>query len=154
MHRKIGVLTGGGDCPGLNAAIRAVTKSAIQGGYEVLGIRNGWKGFWDNDTVVLNRINTSGIIDRGGTILFFAPTEPDVNLSIPVNEFWRNSITLMTSYGSSPGDTEESIKILRTGKLPVNKLITHRLPLEETGKGFKLVAESKESIKVIIEPNK
>ncbi|GAI70581.1 unnamed protein product, partial [marine sediment metagenome] len=69
MRRKIGVLTGGGDCPGLNAAIRAVTKSAIQRGYEVLGIRNGWKGFLDNETIVLDRINTSGIIDRGGTIL-------------------------------------------------------------------------------------
>jgi phosphofructokinase-like protein len=69
MQRKIGVLTGGGDCPGLNAAIRAVTKSAIQKEYEVLGIRDGWKGLLDNETVTLNRINTSGIIDRGGTIL-------------------------------------------------------------------------------------
>ena len=44
MSRKIGVMTGGGDCPGLNAAIRAVSKAAIQKGYDVLGIRNGWKG--------------------------------------------------------------------------------------------------------------
>ncbi|GAI06076.1 unnamed protein product [marine sediment metagenome] len=76
MRRKIGVLTGGGDCPGLNAAIRAVTKSAIQRGYEVLGIRNGWKGFLDNETMVLDRINTSGIIDRGGTILGTSRVSP------------------------------------------------------------------------------
>ena len=76
MHRKIGVLTGGGDCPGLNAAIRAVTKSAIQRGYEVLGIRNGWKGLLDNETVILNRVNTSGIIDRGGTILGTSRVSP------------------------------------------------------------------------------
>ncbi|MBI3931485.1 MAG: 6-phosphofructokinase [Chloroflexi bacterium] len=71
MERKkrIGILTGGGDCPGLNAAIRAMTKTAIQEGYEVIGIRNGWKGFIDDENEVLDRIKTSGIIDRGGTIL-------------------------------------------------------------------------------------
>ncbi len=76
MPRKIGVLTGGGDCPGLNAAIRAVTKSAIQRGYEVLGIRNGWQGLLDNDTVILDRVKTSGIIDRGGTILGTSRVSP------------------------------------------------------------------------------
>ncbi|MCJ7744032.1 MAG: 6-phosphofructokinase, partial [Dehalococcoidales bacterium] len=63
--RRIGLLTGGGDCPGLNAAIRAVTKTAIPSGYEVIGIRNGWQGLLDNETVILDRVNTSGIIDRG-----------------------------------------------------------------------------------------
>lgn len=76
MHRKIGVLTGGGDCPGLNAAIRAVTKSAIRRGYEILGIRNGWEGLLDNETVILDSINTSGIIDRGGTILGTSRVSP------------------------------------------------------------------------------
>lgn len=76
MPRKIGVLTGGGDCPGLNAAIRAVTKSAILHGYEVTGIRNGWQGLLDNDTVILDRLNTSGIIDRGGTILGTSRVSP------------------------------------------------------------------------------
>jgi len=66
---KIGILTGGGDCPGLNAAIRATTKRAIQVGYEVTGIRDAWKGLINDDHKVLNSINTSGIIDRGGTIL-------------------------------------------------------------------------------------
>ena len=76
MPRKIGVLTGGGDCPGLNAAIRAVTKSAILQGYEVIGIRNGWQGLLDNDTMALDRLNTSGIIDRGGTILGTSRVSP------------------------------------------------------------------------------
>jgi len=67
--KRIGILTGGGDCPGLNAAIRAVTKTAIQEGYEVIGIRNAWNGLLDDDTEILDRIKTSGIIDRGGTIL-------------------------------------------------------------------------------------
>ncbi|MFQ5826044.1 MAG: 6-phosphofructokinase [Dehalococcoidia bacterium] len=71
MERKkrIGILTGGGDCPGLNAAIRATAKTAIKMGYEVIGIRNGWKGFIDDENKILDGDNTSGIIDKGGTIL-------------------------------------------------------------------------------------
>jgi len=69
MRKKIGILTGGGDCPGLNAAIRAIAKTAIQRDYEVLGIRNGWQGFFDGNIEVLDGLKTSGIIDRGGTIL-------------------------------------------------------------------------------------
>jgi len=69
VRKKLGILTGGGDCPGLNAAIRATAKTAIQMGYEVIGIRNGWKGFIDDEHEILDNVNTSGIIDRGGTIL-------------------------------------------------------------------------------------
>ncbi|MFC1951527.1 6-phosphofructokinase [Chloroflexota bacterium] len=68
-NKWIGILTGGGDCPGLNAAIRATAKTAIIMGYEVIGIRNGWRGFIDNENMILDRNNTSGIIDKGGTIL-------------------------------------------------------------------------------------
>lgn len=67
--RRVGILTGGGDCPGLNAAIRATAKTLIQMGYEVIGIRNGWQGFIDDENEILDNVNTSGIIDRGGTIL-------------------------------------------------------------------------------------
>ncbi len=68
-RRRLGMLTGGGDCPGLNAAIRATAKTAIKMGYEVIGIRNGWKGFISNETKLLDGETTSGIIDKGGTIL-------------------------------------------------------------------------------------
>ena len=47
--KRIGILTGGGDCPGLNAAIRATAKAAFETDYEVIGIRNGWKGFFDDE---------------------------------------------------------------------------------------------------------
>lgn len=67
--KKIGILTGGGDCPGLNAAIRATAKTAFKMGYDVIGIRNGWRGFIENENMLLDSRNTSGIIDRGGTIL-------------------------------------------------------------------------------------
>ena len=67
--KRLGIMTGGGDCPGLNAAIRATAKTAFKMGYEVTGIRNGWKGFIDDEYKMLDSENTSGIIDRGGTIL-------------------------------------------------------------------------------------
>jgi len=93
-------------------------------------------------------------VDRGGTVLFFAPTEPGVELPVPVNEFWRNGITLMPSYGGSPLDITIAIELIRSRRVPVHEMITHRLSLAETGLGFRLVAEAKESIKVIIEPHK
>lgn len=66
---KIGVLTSGGDCPGLNAVIRAITRKADQLGYEVVGILNGWKGIFDESYKPLNLISVAGIVNRGGTIL-------------------------------------------------------------------------------------
>jgi len=93
-------------------------------------------------------------VDRGGTVLFFAPTEPGVELPVPVNDFWRNSITLMPSYGNSPLDAVVAIELIRARRVPVHEMITHRLSLAETGLGFQLVAEAGESIKVIIEPHR
>jgi len=93
-------------------------------------------------------------VDRGGTVLFFAPTEPGVDLPVPVNDFWRNGITLMPSYGNSPLDAIVAIELIRARRVPVHEMITHRLSLAETGLGFRLVADAGESIKVIIEPHR
>lgn len=69
--KRIGILTGGGDCPGLNAVIRAVVKTAIEKyNMTVVGFKNGYKGLYNNETVELTLENTSGILHRGGTILF------------------------------------------------------------------------------------
>lgn len=74
---RIGVLTGGGDCPGLNAVIRAVARRAIiTYKYDVLGIRNGWKGLIDGDVDPLGLYAVSGILHRGGTILGTSRTNP------------------------------------------------------------------------------
>jgi len=73
---KIGVLTGGGDCPGLNAVIRAVVRKSINQGNEVIGIKDGWKGLIQNDTVKLDLDSISGILPRGGTILGTSRTNP------------------------------------------------------------------------------
>ncbi len=73
---RIAVLTGGGDAPGLNAAIRAVVRRALDGGHEVLGLRNGWLGLLDREFVPLTRDSVSGILPRGGTILGTSRTNP------------------------------------------------------------------------------
>ena len=68
--KKIAILTGGGDCPGLNAVIRAVTRTAIlKYGYEVIGYKFGYRGLYNNDFVKLDLDSVSGILHRGGTIL-------------------------------------------------------------------------------------
>ncbi|MBI5150526.1 MAG: 6-phosphofructokinase [Candidatus Omnitrophica bacterium] len=67
--QKIGILTGGADCPGLNSVIRAVVHKAMQEGYVVTGIKNGWMGLIENDLRIVDLRLTSGILDRGGTIL-------------------------------------------------------------------------------------
>jgi 6-phosphofructokinase 1 len=74
---RIGILTGGGDAPGLNAAIRAVARPAIAGGNSVLGIRNGWAGLLgDGDMEELTRRGMGGILQVGGTILGSSRTNP------------------------------------------------------------------------------
>jgi 6-phosphofructokinase 1 len=67
--KKIGVITSGGDAPGMNAAIRAVVRTAIHYGVEIVGIKRGWKGLIEEDIVPLNSLSVSGIINCGGTIL-------------------------------------------------------------------------------------
>jgi len=73
---KIGILTGGGDCPGLNPVIRAVARNAINDNQEMVGLRYGWKGLLDKETMPLNLRSVSGILHRGGTILGTSRTNP------------------------------------------------------------------------------
>ena len=88
---RIGILTAGGDCPGLNAAIRAVVRCASSDGVEVLGIRNGYQGLFENDVEPLTRTTVSGILPRGGTILGTSRFNPAKNeQSIPrMIENWK-----------------------------------------------------------------
>ena len=74
---RIGILTGGGDCPGLNAVIRAVVRRGVNAhGFEIAGFRNGWAGVLAGDAFELTHDNTSGILHRGGTILGTSRTNP------------------------------------------------------------------------------
>jgi len=94
-------------------------------------------------------------VERGGTVLLFAPTDPGVTIPVSINElFFRNDITLTTSYAGSPADYQAALELIRAGVLPVRQMITHRLSLAEVGLGFQLVAEARNSIKVIVEPQR
>ncbi len=93
-------------------------------------------------------------VDRGGTVLFFAPTDPGVELPVPVNDFWRNSIKLMPSYGAAPNDLATSLELIRSKRVPVARLVTHKLPLDQIGVGFMLTAKPQDSMKVVIEPQR
>ena len=94
-------------------------------------------------------------VERGGTVLFLAPTEPGLSVAISVNDlFWRNEITVTSYYGGSPADYAAALELIRTGKIRVREMITHRLGLAETGLGFQLVALARDSLKVIIEPQR
>ena len=76
MPKRVGVLTGGGDCPGLNAVIRAVTRRSIERGSEVVGVREGWRGLVDGRFEPLGPRQISGILPRGGTVLGTSRTNP------------------------------------------------------------------------------
>jgi L-iditol 2-dehydrogenase len=94
-------------------------------------------------------------VERGGTLLIFAPTAPGVNTPISINDlFWRTDRTLTTSYAGSPADYAAALELIHAHRLPVNDMITHRFGLADTGTGFRLVAEADESIKVIIDPRR
>jgi L-iditol 2-dehydrogenase len=91
-------------------------------------------------------------VDRGGKVLFFAPIEPAARVEVPFNALWREEVTLTSSYGGAPRDIQDAIELLRRRRVPVADMVTHRLPLEAAGEGFRLVAKAQDSIKVVLRP--
>lgn len=93
--------------------------------------------------------------ERAGTVLFFAPTDKDKTVPLSVNNlFWRSERKLVSSYAGSPQDHRQALELISSKKVQVKEMITHRLPLEKIGEGFKLVSEANNSIKVVIEPQR
>ena len=94
-------------------------------------------------------------VERGGTVLFFAPTAPGVSLPVPINDvFFRNDVTLTTTYAGAPADLATAMDMIASGRVQVGEMISHRLGLAEVGLGFKLTADAGDSLKVIIQPQK
>jgi L-iditol 2-dehydrogenase len=145
----------------LEAARRLGADAAVRAGdYTAAGLREAAGGRLA-DLVVVCSGATPAIrqalesVERGGTVLFFAPTEPGVSIPISVNDlFWRSEITLTSSYGGSPADYAAALELIQAGRIRVRDMITHRLGLAETGLGFQLVARARDSLKVIIEPQR
>ncbi len=94
-------------------------------------------------------------VERGGTILIFTAASQDSCLPVPTNEiFWRSEVTVLSSYAASPRDLKDALALISKKKIRVKDMITHELPLGEIQKGFDLVVNPKDSIKVIIHPQK
>ena len=92
-------------------------------------------------------------VDQGGTVVVFAVPGPEKAVVVPLNDFWRKEITILTSYYCGPPDWEESLRLIASGAIVVDDMITHALPLSETAKGFRLVLGGGEALKVVIRPN-
>jgi len=91
-------------------------------------------------------------VDRGGTILIFAPPEPGIDIPLPLFDIWHDGITITTTYAGSPLDITEAMELIRSKNVAVEDMITHRLPLARASEGFALVEKARDSLKVIIEP--
>ena len=99
---KVGVLTGGGDCPGLNAVIRAVARRSFSRGHEVLGVREGWRGLVESRFEALGPREISGLLPRGGTILGTSRTNPyrlDGGAEAVLANFEREGLDALVAIG-------------------------------------------------------
>lgn len=92
-------------------------------------------------------------VDNGGVIILFTVPGPDREVVVPVNDFWTREISVCTSYYCGPPDIAEAIRLIESNAVIVDDLITHHLPLDDIARGFQLVADGRESIKVIIHPH-
>ncbi|MBI4289690.1 MAG: alcohol dehydrogenase catalytic domain-containing protein [Chloroflexi bacterium] len=93
-------------------------------------------------------------VERGGTVLLFAPASPGLTFPLDVWPFWRDGINLTTSYAGAPADCAVALELIRSRRVHVREMITHRLGLAGTSQGFQIVAAAQDSIKVIIEPQR
>ena len=102
MAKRVGVLTGGGDCPGLNAVIRAVGRRSLDRGAEVIGVREGWLGLVEGRLEPLGYREISGILPRGGTIIGTSRTNPyktDGGVERVLENFERNELDALVAIG-------------------------------------------------------
>ncbi len=144
----------------LEAAKKAGASVTIKAALDVPMAFTDASGGRGADTVLLTACTPQAIeqamktVDRGGTIVFFAPAREGETIPLPVNElFWKRETTLTSTYAASPAEHMEAMELISSGRVKVKDFITNTLPLKEAQEGFRLVAEGKNSIKVIIRPN-
>lgn len=92
------------------------------------------------------------LAEKGGTILYFAPAEPDYEFKTNFNELWWSGIKIISSYAAAPADLQMALNLIKYKRVNVSDMVTHKLPLSEIEKGFQMVSESKDSLKIIINP--
>jgi len=90
-------------------------------------------------------------LENGATFVVFAVPAPGQNHPMPLNDLWRREVTVRTAYGAAPADLQTALDLIAAGRVDVDDLVTHRLPLSRIAEGFKLVADASESVKVVVE---
>lgn len=142
----------------LSAAQRFGANTAVHGAEDVPARLRDWNDGRLADRVIVCTGATPAIqqavrcVDRGGTLLFFAPAAAGVDVPIPLFDYWRDEISVITSYAGSGEDLKESLELIRDRKVRVGDMVTHRLPLAQAALGFQLTASGQDSIKVILDP--
>ncbi len=89
-------------------------------------------------------------VARGGTVLFFTPAKPGELLTVDPNELYFKDVRISTSYSCGPDDTREALLFIQKGMVTAEKLVTHRFPIDETEKAYRLTSEAKTSLKSLI----
>ncbi|MCX7995432.1 MAG: alcohol dehydrogenase catalytic domain-containing protein [candidate division WOR-3 bacterium] len=107
-----------------------------------------------NTTALVAFEQAFAAVDRAGTLLLFAPTAPDIRIPLPLFDLYFKGVKIVFSYAAVEPDIIEAIELLKTKKIYVTDMITHRLGLNDIKKGFELVEKADRSLKVIIEPQR
>ncbi|HWR90697.1 MAG TPA: zinc-binding dehydrogenase, partial [Dissulfurispiraceae bacterium] len=89
-------------------------------------------------------------VARGGTVVFFTPAKPGEMLQIDPNDLYFRDVSIVTSYSCGPDDTAQALRFIGNGVVTADKLVTHRFPIEETEKAYRLTAEAGASLKSLI----
>lgn len=140
----------------LDAAKKFGADSAVLAGQDLLeAVKKANKGRLADKVIICTGAKSAAVqglsaVDKGGCVLFFAVPNPGETIAIDFNPYWRDDISIKTSYGAAPQDNNEALEFISAGKINVNDMITHSLGIDEIAKGFKLAAEGKECLKVVI----
>ena len=95
-----------------------------------------------------------GCVDRGGTMMWYAPADPGVTFEFPLLEVWANGTNLVHSYAGPPADMQTALDLIADRRVDVAGMVTHRLGLADTQQGFDMVIEGGDSLKVVVEPQR
>ena len=93
-------------------------------------------------------------VDRGGTVMWYAPADPGVTLEFPLLEVWANGTNLVHSYAGPPADMGTALDLIAARRVDVAGMVTHRLALAETQRGFDMEIAGRDSLKVVVEPQR
>jgi L-iditol 2-dehydrogenase len=143
----------------LNFAERFVD-ATIDAREDVPGIARELNGDAPPEHVIVSTVAIPAIrqafesVDDCGDVLIFAPTEPGIEFPLDLNDVWSRQITITTSYAAAPSDLAAALELIRTKKIEVEGMVTHRFGLADAGEGFRIVAEAGDSMKIIVEPQR